>query len=191
MTDTLFNDIEPKKKRRARKHDDVWEAMMAVFWEPGFKPCNAKERAHVGKLVKMARERLPKNVHKSAAITILRERVRLYKKHKSFTGLSASAEAVMNRWYDVAQAAEITLRELCKKWFGMIRQDALVLSADYDDTDRLVAWLLLQNETGELKAKRPDLEESAAAMLAGLRRTYRECEREPIRLAVQELRELA
>jgi len=194
MTDTLFNDIEPKKKRRTRKKDDVWEAMMVVFWEPGFKPCDDNEEKHIGRLVKMARERLPKNVHKTAAISILRERVRLYKKHKSFIGLSASADAVMNRWYNVAQAAETTLRELCKEWLGTIRQDAQVFSASFDDTERLVAWLLLQNETGELKAKRPDLEGPAAFMLANFRHHYSHpswrVQGEAIRLAVQELREL-
>lgn len=167
MTDTLFENSEPQKKRRTRKKDDVWEAMMVVFWEPGFKPCDDNERKHIGRLVKMARERLPKNVHKTAAISILRDRVRLYKRHKSFSDLSASADAVMSRWYTVKEEPEKTLHRLCKEWLKGIHPSALVLSSSYDPLDRLAVYLLFQSKTGELAAMRPDLAEAAAAYSDG------------------------
>lgn len=191
MTDTLFPNDKPVKKKRARKRDDVWEAMMAVFWEPGFKPCDKNEEKHIGRLVKMARERLPKSVHKTAAISILRDRVRLYKQHQSFRDLSASADAVMNRWFDVNEKPEKALHRLCEEWLKTVRSDAAVLSSSFDPLNRLAVYLLVQEKTGELTAKRPDLEGAAACRLTEFRHRYshpsRRDQGESIKAAVKEL----
>lgn len=171
MTDTLFPNDEPQKKRRTRKqakHDAVWDAVVVNFFPEGGAE---SQKGRVANLVLMVKDYFKHmglhDIHRNAAVAIVGERKRLYLRDPYWSKQPRTPESILKHWNDVAVDPGVALRELCKEWLKGIHPSALVLSSSYDPLDRLAAYLLFQSKTGELAANRPDLAEAAAVYLDG------------------------
>jgi len=117
MTDNLFDNDKPQKRRRARKRDDVYEALVHVFYPSGVSN-DRNERGRVNQLVERARSKLLDGIHKQAAIAALEERKQRYQEHKTFRDCPCTAKAVLDNWDVVGKDPLSQLQEDCHRWAG-------------------------------------------------------------------------
>ncbi|MCK4624040.1 MAG: hypothetical protein KAV00_01930 [Phycisphaerae bacterium] len=149
MTDTqpkLFENSEPKKKRRTRKRDDVYEALVHVFYPSGVSK-DKNERGRVNQLVERARAKLLPGIHKQAAIAALEERKRRYQVHKTFRDCPCTAKAVLGNWDVVGKDPLIQLREDCHGWAA--RHECV--RELHDNTAEMYVYLEVVGNAGGLR----------------------------------------
>ena len=149
MTDKqhgLFDDDAHVEKKRARKRDGVYEALVHVFYPSGVSD-DRNERGRVNQLVERARAKLLDGIHKEVAIVSLQERKRLYQAHPTFRDCPCTAKAVLDNWDVVSKDPLIQLREDCHKWVSR-RQ---VVRELHDLRSQMYVYLEIVGNAGGLR----------------------------------------
>jgi len=146
MTDTLFPDDAPVKQKRTRRRDDVYEALVHVFYPSGVSN-DKNERGRVNQLVERARSKLLDGIHKQAAIAALEERKRQYQEHKTFRDCPCTAKALLDNWDVVGKDPLLQLREDCHAWVS--RRSAV--RELHDNQAEMYVYLEIVGSAGRLR----------------------------------------